>query len=70
MKRFDMSCTVTEQEILEEYFYRDKEGSLCETQIVIKIRKDGITSVINFKDITQYTNFVPPSWLVILNSVN
>ena len=33
-------------------------------QIVIKIKNDLISAVIDFKDLEQYENFVCPTWLV------
>lgn len=70
MKRFDMSHTVTEREILEEYAYKGKDGRFGEAQIVIRVKDDEMIAVIDFKDVEQYNNFVPPAWLVRLNPAN
>ena len=66
-KRFDMSQTAVEQEILEEYAYIDKDGHLGTVQIVITIKDAVMSAVIDFKDSEQCQNFVPPVWLISLS---
>ena len=63
MKRFDMAKTIKEQELLEEYAYTDKNGRRDEVQIVIMVKGDTMTAVIDFKDAEQNINFIPPPWL-------
>jgi len=67
MKRFDMSQTVIEREILEEYSYTDRNGHSDEVQIVITAKDDTMTAVIDFKDTEQHSNFICPAWLVKLS---
>jgi len=67
MKRFDMSQTVTEREILEEYSYTDRNGYSGEVQIVIAAKDDDVTAVIDFKDTEQHSNFICPAWLAKLS---
>lgn len=66
-KRFDMSQTAVEQEILEEYAYTDKAGHPGAVQIVITIKDAVMSAVIDFKDSEQCQNFVPPVWLISLS---
>ena len=66
-KRFDMSQTAVEQEILEEYAYIDKDGHLGTVQIAITIKDGAMSAVIDFKDSRQYQNFTPPVWLIPLS---
>ena len=66
-KRFDMSQTAVEQEILEEYAYTDKAGHPGAVQIVITIKDGAMSAVIDFKDSRQYQNFTPPVWLMPLS---
>ena len=63
-KRFDMSQTAVEQEILEEYAYVDKAGHPSTVQIVITATGGTMTAAIDFKDSEQYQNFVLPAWLI------
>jgi len=56
----------TEQEILEEYVYTDKTGNNSKVQIIIKVKSEAITAVIDFKDAAQCENFVCPAWLAEL----
>lgn len=63
IKRFDMSKTATEQEIVDEYAYVNKCNHSDEVQIVITSRDGIMTAVIEFKDIEQYENFICPEWL-------
>lgn len=67
MKRFDMAQTVIEREILEDYAYINKSNHSDEVQIVITVKSDTMTAVINFKDGEQYENFISPEWLVNIN---
>ena len=66
-KRFDMSQTAVEQEILEEYAYTGRIGHPDTVQIVITATGGTMTAVIDFKDAEQYHNFVPPVWLIPLS---
>ena len=63
-KRFDMSQTAVEQEILEEYSYIDKAGYPGAVQIAIRIKEGVMSAVIDFKDSEQYQNFTLPMWLI------
>lgn len=63
-KRFDMSQTAVEQEILEEYAYVDKAGHPSTVQIVITATGGTMTAAIDFKDSEQYQNFVLLAWLI------
>ena len=63
-KRFDMSQTAVEQEILEEYSFIDKVGHPGVVQIVITIKGGVMSAVIDFKHSEQYQNFVLPAWLI------
>jgi hypothetical protein len=63
-KRFDMSQTTMEQEILEEYAYIDKAGHPGAVQIVITIKDGVMSAVISFKDSEQYQNSILPAWLM------
>ena len=63
-KRFDMSQTAVEQEILEEYAYIDKAGHPGAVQIVITIKDGVMSAVIDFKDSEQSQSFTPPVWLI------
>ena len=66
LEQFDMSQTVIEKEILEEYTCIDKDGSADEIQIVIR-EKDGVmTAEIDFRDVEQFNHFVAPLWLIRL----
>jgi len=64
LKKYDLNKITVEQEILEEYDYTDKNDNLNKIQIVIKIKNDSITAIVDFKDLNQYENFVCPAWLV------
>jgi hypothetical protein len=64
IKKYDLNKITVEQEILEEYDYTDKNDNLNKIQIVIKIKNDSITAIVDFKDLNQYENFVCPAWLV------
>lgn len=64
LKRFDMSQTVVEQEIVEEYTYADKSGCSDEVQIVITVKEGKMTAAIDFKDAGQYENVICPAWLI------
>ena len=64
LKRLDMSRTVIEQEILEDYDYTDKTGTSGKVQIAVSVKKDAVTAVIDFKDVKQYENFICPEWFV------
>lgn len=66
-KRFDMSQTAVEQEILEEYAYTDKAGHPGAVQIAITIKGGAISAVIDFRNSEQYQNFVRPVWLIPLS---
>ena len=66
-KRFGMSQTALEQEILEEYAYIDKAGHPSTVQIVIKTKDGVMSAVIDFKGSEQYQNFMPPAWLISLS---
>jgi len=66
MKNFDKNKTVTEQEILDEYFYTDKTGKNSKIQIAITVKSEKITAVIDFIDAEQCENFVCPIWLTEL----
>lgn len=67
LKRFDMSQTVVEREIVEEYTYTNKNNRFDEVQIVITVKEDKMTATIDFKDAEQYENFIAPAWLTRLN---
>jgi len=67
LSRFDMSQTVTEREILEEYSYTDRNGHSDEVQIVITAKDDTMTAIIDFKDTEQHSIFICPAWLVKLS---
>lgn len=69
LKGFNMSNTLMEQEILEEYSYTDNAGHTDTIQIVIRIKNDIMSATVDFKDSEQYQNFVCPVWLVRLNTV-
>ena len=64
IKKYDLNKITVEQEILEEYDYTDKNDNLNKIQIVIKIKNDSITAIVDFKNLNQYENFVCPAWLV------
>jgi hypothetical protein len=64
LNQLDISQTMKEQEILEEYRYNDKNGKPDIVQIVISVKDDDITAIIDFKDAEQYGNFVEPVWLI------
>ena len=64
LKRFDMSQTVKEQEVLEEYRYIDKNGQSDMVRIVVTVKGGSMTAVIDFKDTEQYKNFIKPAWLM------
>ena len=66
MKRFDKSQTVVEQEIVETYVYRDRDGRYDETRVIIRAKAGSMTAEIDFKDIEQFNNFVRPTWLIPL----
>lgn len=66
LKRLDVDQTVVEREILEEYSYTDKSNRSDEVQIVITVKSDIMTAVIEFKDGEQHENFICPAWLVKL----
>ncbi len=66
-KRFDMSQTAVEQEILEEYAYTNRIGHPDAIQIVITVKGGTMTAVIDFKGAEQYQNFVSPVWLIPLS---
>ena len=63
-KRFDMSQTAVEQEILEEHAYIDKAGHPDAVQIAITIKDGVMSAVISFKDSEQYQNSILPAWLM------
>ena len=54
---------ITEQEILEEYIYKDRTGNYDKAYIVILVKREKMTAVIDFKDLCQCENFVCPAWL-------
>ncbi|MDR0325180.1 MAG: hypothetical protein LBI19_03680 [Oscillospiraceae bacterium] len=62
-RRFDISQTAIEREILEEYTYIDKSGLPCRVKIVMTDNGDTTTAVIDFEDREQYENFSSPAWL-------
>ena len=64
LKRFDMSQTVVEQEIVVEYAYIDESDRPDEVQIVISIKSDTMIAAIDFKDVEQYQRFICPAWLL------
>ena len=63
-KRFDISQTAVEQEILEEHSYIDKAGHPDAVQIAITIKDGVMSAVISFKDSEQYQNSILPAWLI------
>jgi len=63
LKRFDISQTVIEREILEEYSYTDKNGKTDSVQIVVREEALRTTANIDFKDAEQHKDFVRPAWL-------
>lgn len=63
LKQFDMSQTVIEHEIVEEYAYIDKNGVRDSVQIVITEKADIMTASIDFKSVEQHNNFTCPVWL-------
>ena len=65
-KRFDISKTTVEREILHEYRYTGKNGNTDIVQIAVILKVDNITAFIEFKDAKQYENFIGPAWLVNL----
>ena len=63
LKRFDVSQTVTGQEIVEEYAYTDKRGRPDRMRIIITIKYNIWTTTLDFKDEAHYDDFVCPAWL-------
>lgn len=68
LKRFDMSQTVIEREILEDYNYIDKRSQPSHVQIVMIHKGDTVTATIDFDGSEQYENFTNPDWLVKLDN--
>lgn len=67
LKRFNASKTTVEKEIVEEYNYIDKNGTHTFVQVAVVVKNDvDMTASIDFKDATQYKNFVCPVWLTEL----
>lgn len=67
IKRFDMTQTVTEQEILEVYAYENKTSRRDEINIVTTTKSGAMTAAIEFINAKQYKNFVCPAWLTEIN---
>ncbi len=63
LKRFDMSKTSIEAEILEEYAYTGKNGRADAVQLVIREKGDMMTAVIDFRNTDQQMNFAAPPYL-------
>jgi hypothetical protein len=62
-KRFDMSQTAIEREILEDYAYTDKNGLPGYVIIIMTDNGNTTTATIDFEDTAQYENFICPVWL-------
>lgn len=64
ISQFDISQTVIEREIIQEYAYIDKRNQLDHVQIVITDKGGTAIALIDFADVKQYENFVCPVFLV------
>lgn len=64
LKQFDISRTVIEQEIVEDYNYTDKKGKRDTVQIAIVANGTGMIATIDFKDAEQCADFVHPAWIL------
>jgi len=64
LQQSDSKRVGKEQEIWESYYYTDRRGRQEMVQIAISIKGDHMEAVIDFGDVDQYENFVPPAWLV------
>ena len=65
-KRFDMKDTAVRYEMLEEYYYIDRDKQLGMVQILIRTENGCTYAEIDFKNFKQYKNFVLPDWLICL----
>ena len=63
IKKLYKNKIIVEQEIIEEYNYVDKIGNNSKVQIVIMVKNEKITAMIDFINAEQCENFVCPAWL-------
>jgi hypothetical protein len=64
LKQFGKDETFMTQEILVEHQIEDKSGPSSVVQIVVKVKNDTMTAIVDFKDVEQHKNFIAPAWLI------
>ncbi len=64
LKRFDISKTSIETEILEIYAYTGKNGRADAVQLVIREKGNTMTAVIDFRNSEHQENFAAPPYLL------